>query len=153
MSKTTKTVLIVGGIVAALSGCCMLCLVAGVLVDAPTTTPETSSVAPSTAMDGRYKCLSLNIMVAAGTAQVEWQIAALPPFTIAGDGYETASGSGSVTVADGVATFDGGPYDGWRGATGSDTTGTFFLFDGKEHHRVRTDGAKRGDFKCYRQRD
>jgi hypothetical protein len=145
MSKTMKVAVAVGVVLAALCGSCLLCLVAGALSPSPS--------GPPARLQGRHACQVMSIIVAGGTATVQWQVAAMPPFTIEGDRYTTADGSGSVTVTDGVASFEGGPYDAWRGRTGSDTSGAFILFDGKEHHRVRTDGARRGDFKCYRQRD
>jgi hypothetical protein len=77
----------------------------------------------------------------------------MPPFTIAGSTYATQSGQGAVAFSTGVVTFTGGPYGGWRGATATDGSGPFVLFGGKDHHLVRTDGARHGDFKCYRQRD
>lgn len=153
MSKTMKMVVAVGVVMAMLIGSCLLCLVAGALTEDASTTGTPGGATRSTGLDGRYACKTLSVIVALDTAQVQWQNAALPPFTLDADGYETADGNGAVSASEGVVTFSGGPYDGWRGLAGSDTTGSFILFDGKEHHRVRTDGAKRGDFKCYRQRD
>lgn len=160
MTKTTKTVVAVGCALAVSFSLCALCLVAGAMHDddpnavyAPPA-PAPVRAAPSSVMNGRYACLTLTIVVGMANAMnVQWDPSALPPFTIDGDSYETSSGSGSVEIADTVASFTGGPYDGWRGFIGSDTTGSFVLFRAKEHHLMRTDGAKRGDFKCYRQKD
>jgi hypothetical protein len=152
MSK--KVLLIAGGVLAALGGSCMLCLVAGALTDdGSTAQPAPNAPAAGGLNDGRYACQSLNIQMMGGAPTVQWQVAALPPFTVEGNAYETSSGSGSLSVEGQVVTFTDGPYDGWRGFAGTDGTGPYVLFDGKEHHRVRTDGAKRGDLKCYRQRD
>lgn len=151
----SKTVIVVGLVLAVLGGSCLLCLAAGLFADgaeAEVAPPADPGPGPSPGVvDGRYACQQLNVMVGGTVGNVGWQIAAMPPFTISGEGYETADGSGSLSAADGVATFTGGPYDGWRGAIGTDGTGPFILFDGKVHDRVRTNGAKHGDLKCYRQ--
>lgn len=157
MAKNMKVVVVVGVVLAALGGSCLLCLAAGLVAgDEPNAVVAPAQPGPSgepTAIDGRYACQSLNVMVGGTVGNVGWQIAPLPPFTIDGEAYETKDGSGSISAADGVATFSGGPYDGWRGAIGTDGTGPFILFDGKVHDRVRTSGAKHGDLKCYRQKD
>ncbi len=156
MSKNVKVVIVVGVVLAALGGSCLVCLAAGLL--GTETGAEFASRGPgptgtpSASIDGRYVCQSLNVMVGGIPGNVGFQIAPLPPFTISGDAYETADGSGSLSALDGVATFTSGPYDGWRGAIGTDGTGPFILFDGKVHDRVRTGGAKHGDLKCYRQK-
>ena len=152
MTKTTKTVLAVGCVGAVLFGTCALCLVAGAMHDDP---PSAVADAPPAAgdLDGHYACLTLSLIVGgAGAMNIEWKPAAMPPFDISGARYETASGGGTLEHSGGVATFTGGPYDGWRGATGADDGRVFVLFHGTEHGTVRTDGARRGDFKCYRQR-
>lgn len=164
MTKTMKTLLGVGCVGAVLFGTCALCLVAGAMnddappavADAPPSSTPPPSASPAAAagdLDGHYACLTLSIIVG-GTAgmNIEWKPAAMPPFDISGARYETASGSGTLEHSGGVVTFTGGPYDGWRGATGADDGRVFVLFHGTEHGTVRTDGARRGDFKCYRQR-
>ena len=167
MTKTMKTVLSVGCVGAVLFGTCALCLIAGAMHDddpnavndsppstSPTSPPpKAARAAPAGELDGHYACLTLSIIVGGSAGMnIEWKPAAMPPFDISGDRYETASGSGTLEHADGVASFVGGPYDGWRGATGADDGRVYVLFHGTEHGTVRTDGARRGDFKCYRQK-
>ncbi len=157
MTKTTKTMVSLGCVAAVLIGCCALCLIAGAMHDDdPNAAVAPLQLPPSPAsanLDGRYACLTLSILVGGGGTQVQWNPAALPPFTITGDDYGTATGSGGVSERDGVVTFTGGPYDGWRGVTHTNTTGFYLLFNGAEHAQVRSDGARRGDFECFRQKD
>lgn len=157
----SKTVVMVGVVLAVLVGGCLLCLAAGLVAgeetpsaaSAPNEAPDEAPGAPPSQLNGRYACLYLSILIMGSATQVTWQAAAMPPFTIDGDSYESGNGSGSIAVDERVVSFTDGPYDGWRGFLGTDTTGSYVLFDGKEHARVRTNGAKRGDLKCYRQKD
>jgi len=154
MSK--KVLLIVGVVLATLVGACLLCLAAGALAGEETPSAPSSEQADTRApsdLSGRYSCFVLDMQLSGGGSFVTWQTAALPPFTLDGDTYESGDGRGSIAVDDHVVAFSDGPYDGWRGFLGNDATGVYVLFDGTEHHRVRTDGARRGDLKCYRRKD
>lgn len=105
-------------------------------------------------VDGRYACFQMRVVAGPNfTFTTQWVPGALPGFTIAGGSYETASGGGSVSVAGSVVTFTGGGYGGWRGATDTNSTGFYIRFRGKEPGNPRPgEGAKSGDYQCYRQR-
>ena len=121
---------------------------------ASTANARTPSGGDTTGLDGRYACFQMRIVMGPSfTSTTQWVPGALPGFTIAGGRYETASGPGSVSVAGTVVTFTGGGYAGWRGVIGTNSTGQFIRFRGKEPGNPRpNEGAKNGDYQCYRQR-
>lgn len=109
----------------------------------------------SAGVAGRYECFQMRVTMSAnGYISTTFVPGALPGFTIDGTGGYTSSGKpGSVNASASDAQFIGGPYDGWRGATGSNSTGFYLRFSNKTPGDPRVgDTAKSGDYLCYRQR-
>lgn len=153
MSKPTKVVLVVGVVLAALMGSCLLCLVAGALAEGQqagtSTTPATVS-----GLDGRYGCFQVRSAPGFnGTLQPKWFPVPVPNFRIEGSEWSEANTSGSVSVAGNVLTFHGGSLDGWKGLIGADSK-PFIAIGGDDHSAVTDQtGNKWNDFKCYVQND
>lgn len=114
----------------------------------------TTPTANTASVDGRYECFHLRVMPGPNfTFNTQWVPGALPGFTIANGTYTSSGRQGVVTVSGAVVAFQGGGYDGWRGATDRNSTGAFILFRGKSPGDPQPGvGAKSGDYQCYRQK-
>ncbi len=112
-----KVLVVVGAILLSLASCCGLCLVTG-LVDA----------------DGggaRYECKLSGTAYTNGTVQPTYTPSG--SFTLEGDTFTTAAGSGSVKRTGDVVSFSGSDMDGWQGTVGEGGT-MYFSQDPRVRH-------------------
>ncbi len=149
--KPRKTVWVMGGVLAALSACCVSCVIAGTLVDAG---QVPGSVTNTNGLDGRYGCFqSRGVTGANGQLVPRWTAVAVPAFRLEGRSYSDANAHGAIEVEGNIIGFTGGPLDGWKGRLGADTK-PFIAFAGENHHEVNSStGDGWNDFKCYVQPD
>ena len=117
---------------------------------APTTTAAPPVVAQGSGGSGRYACLQLRITVLGGV-KITYVPGVLPGFTITGGTYESGGTTGTVTQEGAILAFRGGNYDGWRGYTGTDSTGPFVQFKNGKPQEPEPQ-LKHMDYKCYRQK-
>lgn len=90
---------------------------------------------------GTYRCQTL---LEGG----RYEKSALADIRLDGARYSTRGGEGTVAIAGALATFAGGPFDGWRAATGSTDAGPYLRF------RASSTGApgdqtRAGDQLCF----
>lgn len=120
-----------------------------------TPTPSPIDTTDTTALDGRYECFQMRVVAGPNfTFRTTWVPGALPGFTITRGSYTSSGNQGRVTLVNGVASFEGGSYAGWRGVTGTNTTGFHIRFRGNAPGDPNAGGtsAKSGDYQCYRQK-
>lgn len=119
-----------------------------------TTTTPTATAAPVTAQgsgwSGRYACFQLRMSVLGGV-KVNFVPGVLSPFTITGSTYESGGEVGTVKQEGPIVAFHGGKYDGWRGYTGTDSTGAYVQFKNGKPQEPEPQ-LKHMDYKCYRQK-
>lgn len=120
----------------------------------PSPIPSPKRGGDTASVDGRYECFQIRIIMGPNfSTQTQWVPGALPGFTIASGAYTSAGGGGSISVAAPIVSFDGGAYNGWRGTSGANSTGAYIYFRGKDHGNPQpNEGAKSGDYQCYRQK-
>ena len=108
----------------------------------------TSQVAPASqggGLDGRYDCQMLSVRAGASFS-VEYRPIGLW-FTISGATYSATGGGGRISAGADAVGFQGGAYDGWRGARTNDAI-VFRKDDHSDPHAG--DGIRNGDIRCGR---
>lgn len=107
--RVNRKVLVVTGVVLlSLASCCGLCMVAGVVADAP-------GGAASSELNGRYECQMPTAVLMNGMLMPQYQPAGMW-FVIDDGSYSCSSEGGAVAFDAQVVRFTGGGYDGWVGA-------------------------------------